>query len=149
MTLREQGVISPPSENSVARCMFIDFSHVMFAPKLRARACGKFLVLSSSPKTFNKCHRTHAVLICVLPLKFIWWLHLKHTQPHPFFFFFTDWSRKPWECFDLCAFSGPVFVEWACCLGLLARPCPASDSNRKGSETGKDSGTVGRGRIYS
>ena len=65
-------VISPPSENSVARYMFIDFSHTMLATSLRAHGCGKFPVLSSSPKTFNKCHRAHAVLISVLPLKFIW-----------------------------------------------------------------------------
>lgn len=140
------GVISRPSQNSVVRYMFGDFSHTVFAPNLRGHGTGKLLVLSSSPKTFTKCHRTHAALICVLPLTCIWRLPLKHTHAHTrthlcfvfLFFWGADWSRKHWECFHLLAFYGPVFAEWAWCLGLLALHCPASASNRKGSETGKD-----------
>ena len=124
------GVISRPSQNSVVRYMFGDFSHTVFAPNLRGHGTGKLLVFSSSPKTFTKCHRTHAALICVLPLKCIWWLHLKHTHPY-FFWGGAHWSRKHWECFNLLAFCGPVFVEWAWCLGLLALHCPASASNMR------------------
>lgn len=43
--------------------MFIGFSQTRLAQKLSAQGSGKLLVLSSSLKTLQKCHITHAALM--------------------------------------------------------------------------------------